>query len=354
MDKNQEKNTKFAQKAVAGAGLAFAGAGAALGAEALLNPDEPVETKEEKEPEATDSHDHDTKTGGSEHTVHTDHTPHTPQPEVVNINIRIVETGETKESEGEEGKQSLDPEVVYEKRTEFYDEWGGYLGSEDSGTIDGKHFSVVDNDRDNMADEIWIDHNKDGIIQEEEVQNVKDANMVMGNNGNIPIQEAIIIETGTDPDYPYNPDDPEGLVSFHKDYNNHADVSRFTASVNMPNGENKEEILSGEEHLDGNNVESLPHNGPETIDPEGIYAHEGEIAGTVDPEIPSEEIEITPADEYEVAATDPSDSYEMAEPSHTEPVPETLDTPLADNSFESLDTSVPDDFSHDDIDVAMV
>ncbi|MGM9869133.1 MAG: hypothetical protein ACI30R_05860 [Sodaliphilus sp.] len=68
-----------------------------------------------------------------------------------------------------ESHDDANPQVTWDEKTVVYDVNGNVLGSEESGTVQGHKFSLIDSDGDDKADYLAIDVNDNGVYEADEI-----------------------------------------------------------------------------------------------------------------------------------------------------------------------------------------
>lgn len=94
------------------------------------------------------------------------------------------EVPEEPEVQKPEVPQTPESTVEFTSSEYYYDENGNLIGSIDKGTVEGREFTMIDQDADGKADILAIDENGDGIYQEHEIHDVTNEGLNMGNSEN--------------------------------------------------------------------------------------------------------------------------------------------------------------------------
>lgn len=176
---NKSNNAK---RAAVAAGLMAAGAGSALAAKAVADamdhPTEEIETLAEEDLQ-------NVANTGSEQVPEA-------QP-VVNQEVVVVS----------EPQQEVTPEdsvdIEFTTNTHYYDENGNLVMNEESGTINGHDFKIIDGDMDGKGDILMVDVDGDHEFSLEEIEVLSpEDNIYMGHP--TPIHKDVVITTDVDPE----------------------------------------------------------------------------------------------------------------------------------------------------------
>lgn len=343
MENSAMQKKEMAKKVGLVAGAAALGGGTIFGANAILN--------NQEEDEEADLNVEDIENAADDAQVQEEQPVQQEQPVQETIIVeRPVVVHEVKPAPEPE------PDVTFENREVIIDDDGNVLASKENGKVQGHDFSLYDLDGDNNADYLWIDQNNDHAMQEEEVMNIEEQGITMGNAPIVSDKDITVVDTdqyeAAPADMPDHTDihdiandfDDDGgsihndLAQNNPDYRNHEDVSNFSrqASVNLDetttvdsaDGYATEETQAEEYAMEPE---------PVALDSASDYAQAESAAF----DSSSDYAQAEPAQDYAQAAPEP-----MPEPVYEEPAP-AYEAPAADSfdtadSFASSETYVDD------------
>lgn len=240
------KKSNIAKTVGVAAAMGVVGAGVAVGANAIVNNDNSdIQAPEVPEPAVGEDLSEQDLAGAADNGVQS--------TTFVEEHTTIVHEPAPAPAPAAETEQ--EPEVQFEERVEVRDSEGNLQSSVETFTIDGQQGALIDNDGDNVANAMWIDDNNNGQIDEDEVREVSEYNINMGNevahtqtyitsdwdeehiddedhqyvhNDDVHTDDINNDFDGAKQDQEYHGD----LADNNPDYNNHGNVSNYTASVN--------------------------------------------------------------------------------------------------------------------------